>query len=285
MKNIKLITLLFISLYFMISSCKKDETVVIDSSTTSCKDNSTAENLFADMKNVVEEAVSDEGQSNKTGTYSFGACATVSITPAWIDTLTWPKVMTIDFGTTNCTSVYGINRRGKLIITITDRYRNTGSVLTVQPQDYYINDIKVEGTITITNNGLNANNNLEFTVDVVNGKLTYTDLSVTTWISTRTNEWIEGDSTTYFSNGLAGICDDVYLITGTASGVNRNGLAYSVSITSPLRKEICCRWVVSGTLDLIPSGLATRTVDFGSGTCDGNATVTINGNVFNVIMY
>jgi len=194
-------------------------------------------------------------------------------------------VMEIDFGSTNCAGAYGINRRGKLVVTLTDKYRNVGSVLTVQPQNYFINDVKVEGTKTITNNGYNASNNLVYIVNVTNAVITYTDNTTLTWNSTRTNEWIEGDSTTLFTHGLSGICDDIYLITGAANGVNRNGLAYTVTIITPLRKEVCCRWVVSGSLDVIPQGFATRTVDFGLGICDNQATVTINGNVYNVSMW
>jgi len=289
MKNIKIIALITISSLIVMYSCKKDETVEVDNSTLSSTDNGAAENLFADIKKVVEEAADDEGQSgkyasgNKAG-YSFGNCATVSINPSWASP-TWPKVMEIDFGATNCTGSNGINRRGKIVVTLSDRYRNQGSVLTVQPQNYYINDVKVEGTKTLTNNGYNSNNNLEYQVDVSGATITYTDGSVLTWASTRTNEWIEGDSTTLFTHGFSGICDDVYLITGYASGINRNGLAYSVNITSPLRKEICCRWLVSGTIDLVPQGFATRTVDFGTGTCDNQATVTINGNTYNVSMW
>ncbi|MBL4592548.1 MAG: hypothetical protein JKX68_01890 [Flavobacteriales bacterium] len=288
MKNNTLITIVTLFVFLTIYSCKKEETTIIDNSTISSKDNGAAENLFADIKKVVEEAADDEGQSGRTASesaYSFGSCATVSITPAWGDT-TWPKVMEIDFGPTNCAGVYGINRRGKLIVTLTDRYRNVGSVLTVQTQNYFINDVKVEGTKTLTNNGYNLNNHLEYIVNVSNAVITYTDNTTITWNSTRTNEWIEGDSTTWFTNGIAGICDDVYLITGSANGVNRNGLAYTVGITSPLRKSVCCRWVESGTLELVPQGFATRTVDFGvAGNCDNQATVTINGNVYNISMW
>jgi hypothetical protein len=281
MKNITLITL---SLFLIINSCKKDEEIIIDNQTTSSKDNGAAENLFADIKRVVEEAANDEGQSGKKAGYSFGPCATVSTTPAWTNP-TFPKVMTIDFGSTNCMGNYGINRRGIIQVTITGSYMDSGSVLTVQPQNYFVNDIKIEGTKTLTNNGYNVNNNLNFTVNVVNGTITYTDGTQATWASTRNNEWIEGDSTNLFTHGFPGLCDDVYLITGSANGVNRNGLAYTVSITSPLRKEICCRWVVSGSLDIVPNGLATRTVDFGTGACDALATITINGNTYNVYMY
>jgi len=286
MRRFKYISGLVLIALLVVYSCKKDETVLIDNETTSSKDNGIAENLYADIKRVVEEAADDEGQSSKMASYSFGACATVTTVPNWADT-TFPKVMTIDFGSANCVGANGINRRGQIIVTLTDRYRTVGSVLTIQPQNYFVEDVQVEGTKTLTNTGYNTSNNLEYQVDVVNGRLTYTDGTITTWASTRTNEWIEGDSTTFFTHGLAGICDDVYLITGSASGVNRNGLNYSVNIVSgsPLRKEICCRWLVSGILEITPAGMAVRMVNYGGGVCDRQATITINGNTFNVNMF
>lgn len=290
MKKYKLLTYSLLISFLAIQSCKKENDESIDLGTTASQDNGAAENAFADIKRVVEEAADDEGQSAKlsggvkSGSYSFGSCATVSINPGWLDP-NWPKVMEIDFGSTNCQGAYGINRRGKLIVTLTDHYRDSGSTLTIQPQNYHVNDVKVEGTKTITNQGYNTSGNLQFDVDVVNGKLTYTNGDVTTWQSTRINEWVEGDSTTLFTHGLAGICDDVYLITGSASGVSRNNTNYSVTITTPLRKEICCRWLVSGELEVAPNGLHTRYVDFGNGTCDNKATVTINGTSFIVPMF
>jgi hypothetical protein len=288
MKTNNFLTLIALSTLIVFSSCRKDKDVDVDNSTQSSKDNGDAENIFLDIKKVVEEAVDDEGQTAKFGNegkaYTFGACATVNTVPAWGNP-TFPKTMTIDFGPTNCTGYNGVNRRGQLIITITDHYRNAGSVLTIQPQNLYINDVRIDGTKTLTNNGYNSNNHLEYTVQVSNAVITYTDNSTISWNSTRTNEWIAGDSTTLFTHGIPGICDDVYIISGSANGVNRNGLAYSVNITSPLRKEICCRWIVSGVLDIIPQGFATRTVDFGAGACDNNATVTINGNVYNINMW
>lgn len=290
MKTINILSLLILTIALSFFSCKRDgEDTIIDNKVTASRDNANAENMFDDIKKVVQEAADDEGQSNKMGNnpnktgYTFGSCATVSISPAWGDT-TWPKVMEIDFGTVNCTGIYGINRRGKLVVTLTGRYRDVGTTLTIQPQNYYVNDIKVEGTKTISNDGYNTSNHLEFSVNVVNGKLIYPSGGVATWATTRINEWIEGDSTSLFSDGFPGICDDVYLIRGIASGVDQGGNSYTVTITSPLRKEICCRWLVSGTLKIVPNGLDSRIVDFGTGACDNQATVTINNNTFNIPM-
>ncbi len=286
MKNLKLTGLVLFSIVLTTYSCRKDksEVVEVDNSTISSTDNSSAENLFSDMKKVVEEAADDEGQSGKKAGYSFGACATVSTVPAWTNS-TFPKVMEIDFGANNCAGSNGVNRRGKLVVTLTDHFRDSGSVLTVQPQNYFVNDIKVEGTKTITNNGYNASSNLSYNVNVSNAVITFTDNTTITWNSVRTTEWIAGDGTTLFTHGLAGICDDVYSVTGSGSGVNRNGLNYSVVITSPIIKQVCCRWLVSGSLDVLPQGFATRSVDYGGGNCDNKATVTINGNVYNISMW
>jgi hypothetical protein len=281
---LKYMALGLVSIALVTFSCKKDEEEKVDNETTTAQDNAISQNAFDDMKKVVEEAADDEGNTTAKTSFSFGACATVNITPAWSDTATWPKTMTIDFGATNCTGNNGVNRRGKLIVTLSDRFRNSGSVLTVQPQGYYVNDHLVEGTKTITNNGRNSSNNLTFTVQVTNAKITFPAGGSTTWASTRTNEWIAGESTTLFSHGIPGICDDVILITGSASGVSRSGKAYTATITSPLRKEACCRWLVSGVVDIAPSGGLVRTVDFGAGACDNSATVTIAGNTFTFAM-
>lgn len=294
MKTLKIskkVIVVALTLPLVFVSCKKDKEKdpepQPDYSTNSTADNWVAETMFEDVRKVVVEVVDDEGKSaSQKSNFTFGNCATISISPAWNDTLTWPKTLTIDFGTTNCMGNDGRNRRGIITVTISDRYRNPGSVLSVQLQNYHVNDHKIEGTKQITNNGRNSNNNLSFSVQVSNGQITYPNNGgVATWASTRTNEWIAGEATTLFTHGLAGICDDVYLITGSANGVNRGGLAYTMQITSPLRKEICCRWLVSGTIDINPSGMLTRTIDFGNGACDQNASITIAGYTFNFMMY
>ena len=89
MKYVKLLSVLGLLFMVLIYSCKKDKETVVDNSSVSVRDNSMSENLFADIKRVVEEAANDEGQSargEKSGSYSFGTCATVTINPAWVDT-------------------------------------------------------------------------------------------------------------------------------------------------------------------------------------------------------
>ena len=71
--------------------------------------------------------------------------------------------------------------------------------------------------------------------------------------------------------------DDIYSIGGTTTGKNREGRNYTTTITNNLVKKSNCKWITSGTLELSPDGFRTRTVDFGNGSCDDDATFTVNG--------
>lgn len=258
-------------------SCKKAKE---NRSTTTSSDNSIVENAFDDVFKTVNETAEDEGSSKGTKVYSFGNCATVTVTPDWPDT-TFPKSVVVDFGTINCTGTDGRTRRGKIEYTISDRYRNPGSVITVNPVDFFVNDYKVEGQKSITNNGRNQSNNLSYTINVTGGKVTTPEQEVIIWESTRTREWIEGESTTYVTDGIDGIFDDVYSITGNASGTNREGRSFTVTVTEALIVKLSCRWITEGKLEIVPDGLDTRTIDYGDGNCDNEATVTIRNKTYN----
>ncbi len=269
-----LIILCSIGIIFSINSCKKSK---LNKQTTTTMDNGTAENMFADVFKVVNDAAQNTGEVNKTSVSgSSGLCwDTITIDRPFPDT-TFPKTIIIDFGTIGNYCTDGRTRKGKIVAVFTGRYRNAGTVITVTPQNYYVNGHKVEGSKTITNKG-NATGNFIYTV-VVDGKVTTSAGDVIIWKSTRTNEWIEGD-TTFFN-----ICDDVYSITGSANGTNREGRDFTVNITSPLIKQICCKWIKKGTIEIIPEDLATRTVDFGDGACDDIITVKIKKRTYTIYL-
>ncbi|MFH2143454.1 MAG: hypothetical protein ABIJ97_13600 [Bacteroidota bacterium] len=278
-KFIYIITLLSLSV-IALYSCKKFKE---NRSTTSSADNSLAENAFDDVFKVVNETAEDENPNKSTSVYSFGDCAQITINPAWPDT-TFPKEIVIDFGTIDCTGNDGRTRRGSIEYTITDRYRNSSSVITVTPNNYFVNDYKIEGLKKITNNGRNSNNNLNYTINVSNGKVTTPEDDIITWQSTRNREWIEGEATTFLTDGNNGIMDDVYSITGNASGVSRNGTDFTVNITEALIAKLNCRWITKGKLEIIPDGLKTRKINYGDGTCDNEATVEIENRTYNIIL-
>ncbi len=268
--------------FFFLSSCKKDK---IDSDTTSSEDNSLAENMFEDVFKVVDETLkSNDLDDNKSYVfnYNYGDCATVTISPFGHGV--FPKTITVDFGDSNCEGNDGVFRRGKIITTITDYYRNDDCVITTTLDNYYVNDYKVEGTKTVTNQGRNDAGHLHYTIEVTDATITSPEGEEITWQSNRTREWIEGEETTVLTDGLAGILDDVYSITGSSSGVNRFGKSYTITITKALRVEADCFWISEGTIEIAPEDRKIRTLDYGDGTCDNNATVTIDGKTYNIIL-
>lgn len=260
------------------TSCKKRRD---NRSTITSQDNAAAEAGFDDVFKVTESAIKDNDLEKAGSAFAsiYGNCATVTVTPPLPDT-TFPKTITIDFGTTNCQDSYGVERRGVITAVITGKYRDIGTTITVTPQNYYLNDNKIEGTKTVQNIGPNSSGNTEFTVEISNAKITYTDGHYTTYESSRVREWVIGEST----DGLVGILDDEYDITGTASGVDRNGRNYDMTIISPLRVAVLCKWVKQGIVEIQPEDLYLRTVDFGNGDCDATVNVEINGNTYTFIM-
>ena len=263
MMNRKSLALLASALLVLVA-CKKEKDEEIDLDYTSASDNARAEDAFSDMLSEVDKAVDANGLRD-----ADDACApTVTF-----DTLTSPRTITIDFGTVNCTANNGRERRGRILVSYTGHYREPGTVIIITPDNYYVNDNHVQGTKTVINLGENSDGHLQFSV-VVDGTLTAGDGSWTaTHHANRTRTWVEGE-------GTATIFDDVYLITGGGSGVNRNGNAYTVNIINALRVRMDCQFITAGTVEVTPENKPTRTIDYGNGSCDGAITITVNGHTF-----
>ncbi len=273
MKKITLAFTVMMAALLMFSSCKKNNPV--DNDFSAVKDDAFAESTFDNVTNLADEAyaLSTNGHFKSSDNIFLGDCATVTL-----DTTTFPYEMTIDFGDTNCLGTDGRYRRGKIIVTFTGRYWRPGTIITTTFDEYYVNDNQVEGTKVVTNNGFNDAGNMNWDI-AVNGMITLANGEGTiTWNSQRNREWIEGISTPFNR------WDNIYLITGDAHGERANGLHWTRQITNPLRIELACRFIVSGTVKVIPEGKPVRILDFGDGNCDNEATVTVNGNTYTIYL-
>jgi hypothetical protein len=72
------------------------------------------------------------------------------------------------------------------------------------------------------------------------------------------------------------LSDDAYDITGSANGINRKGNAFTATITTALHVQAGCPYIESGVVEHTVNN-KTYTLDFGNGTCDNQATITVNG--------
>lgn len=272
--------IVLLAVVFSMSSCRK--AAIFDSS----DDNAIAESNANDVMKVVESGAKEsemEG-SNKVPIFSliYGSCATITVSPALPDS-SFPKTMVIDFGTSGCVGDDGRTRKGKITVVMTDFYRKAGAEFSIVTDNYSVNDYKVDLSKTIKNEGYNSDNHLYYSIHA-DATVTTPDNETITWTSDRTRTWIEGESTSFATNGIAGVLDDVYLVNGTASGVNREGRAYTAKTTKDLRIELSCQWIVEGIIEITPDQMDTAIIDFGSGTCDDEASVTIGKKTKNITL-
>lgn len=270
------------------TACKKDEEKPVEEETSydnssAPKSNAVIESAYDEMSNISDQAINGDLQyynspkvtvfyaSKEEIVYDKTECNVV-IT---IDTLSTTRSVTVDWGNTNCDCYDGKQRRGKIITTFTGKYRDVGTVITHTPENYYVNDNKIEGSRSVTNMGLNAENKPYFNVSV-NGLVTMSTGEVFTYTSTRTRTRVGGFAT------VLNFLDDEYEISGTASASSSNGNGYEAEITEPLLIKVGCGYISKGILEFTPTGKLKRTINYGDGTCDATFTVTIAGQTYTI---
>jgi hypothetical protein len=265
-KQISAIFLGVLLAVFLFSSCAKDEKADNTKDVNLASDEAMSDKMFSDVQDIVDEAINASLKSTEDDTIFMGPCVTKTI-----DTIGFPHTVTVDFGLTNCLCADGKYRRGKIISTFTGRYRIAGTVITHTFDNYFVNDNQLLGTRTVTNNGLNNNGNMTWTVHVDGQVIKANNAGTITRIADRVREWTEGSETPHRKR------DDLYLTTGTSTVTNEEGLTHTSTITKALEKHMDCRWISSGTVEIQRTEKPLKVLDYGNGECDDLATVTING--------
>jgi hypothetical protein len=267
-------TILSASMFY---SCSKDDSP--DNATP--PEDLTAQELTAAriQSDLVFDDVSSEvlqvtlnGTTGAASTTS-AACATVTISPQ--DLTTWPKTITIDYGSTGCTGINGWVRKGKISYTLTKLPRETGAVVNVSFDNYFVNGYKLEGSYSITNNR-STDANLNITTRLVNGKITYPDGKWYTRTSTINWQQVAGSAT-------ASVLDDEFNVTGEAVIKSSANNELITSSKTPLLRKVTCGNFVSGQLNVAYNGIA-GVLDFGGGTCDKKATLSLGTRNYEVTL-
>jgi hypothetical protein len=261
---------LVVALAITFNSCQKEEENT-NNDNLIVKDFAIAESIIDDVSDIVDQGYRKGLGGLKSELNDFNRlspCATITF-----DTTAIPWVLTIDFGEENCLCADNKWRRGQIITTITGPFFQPGAVRTTTFNEYYVNDNHIEGTRTATNLGPNDDGHPQRQL-LVDGTVTLiSNGAVITWQVERLRTWIEGYTTPVWY-------DDVFLITGSGTHSHSNGGGFTRTITEPLRKELSCVHFVSGIVQTVPLNRPTRTLDYGDGTCDNIATLTIGDQTF-----
>ena len=222
----------------------------------------------ADAECVLYElfSIANESCLSTPGIRSYISCATLTS-----DTLGTPRVLTIDFGAA-CVGTNGRTRSGKMIIYQTGFYSTTGSSGIVYFNDFYLNGYNVDGNFSITK--------------TTSGYRIYASSLSFMAPDSSYHIRINGTQTFIQTSGNATFIadDDTFSVTGIFSVTGKRGGQFTCTIdnANPIFFNGICGEPVSGKLTIAPAGLVERPLDFGSGTCDGQFLLYLNGEANNL---
>jgi hypothetical protein len=264
----------FASLTISFTACQRERGAALEEIETTfelSEDQAITDNLNQDAGDLLEEAAAKNNLLGGDGTCNVptnmnwtGNCAIITVTGNFPS-----KTIKIDFGT-GCTSPSGVTRKGVINIVLTDSVRKPGSIATTTFDNYYVNGFKKEGTIIRTNTTAVNSGTRSFNRTVNNGKITSPAGRVWTHSSNVTITQIAGVSTP------CDLTDDVYTLAGTRTATNTKGKTRTSTTQTPLQKKMNCANIDQGILNVQGTN-HTAVIDFGNGTCDNLATISIDG--------
>jgi hypothetical protein len=283
----------------LVSSCKKKEATQ-DSDTSGASDNHLAENTSSDIVSMGAQA-----SDNSTATLSTyrnangGSHEILGLTCATVVRDTVAKTITVSFnGSSPCAD--GRTRSGSITYSYANstngatHYRDPGFELNVTANNYMVDgntviiNNKTIKNITPTGfNPANTNETWSITSSLTINKASGGSVS---WTCNRVKTLL--NTSTVYTNAATPIDWRHARVgfTGNASGSRSNGETFTVNITNQLVRDFGgCELsgrapFIEGTFTYSPSGKAERTFDYGNGSCDFSATVTINGVTHNITL-
>jgi hypothetical protein len=250
-----------------------------DDSTPPAEVNFSAENTAraAQTDNIIESTfdIMENGYVENSGSRApgqaslFPECTLITVQPNGDG-----GTITLDFGD-SCELRNGAVVSGKVLLEYGPIENATRTIEYVY-QDFTYNSHGVTGGGTILRELSNKNGNPQSTVSgsivvaFANSTVTATRTGV------RVAEWTVGVDTGTWA-------DNVYEITGNWNTQLSNGFERSGEVTEALIRKLSCPWLVSGALQVEQENL-TAVIDFGEGECDAQATITINGQPYPIIL-
>lgn len=209
----------------------------------------------------------------------------VSITLQRPGSSPFPVRVTIDFGG-GCPARDGRVRSGRIITEYTARLTEPGAQATTTFDNYQIDSLRISGTHVLQNVSTPATGPIvsrRYKITVTDGRIERPNGSYVQWNGQRLLEQIEGGAT-------QAAFDDVFLVTGSSSGTLRTGdliSTWTAQIETPLRKSFICRWILEGSVRVhrglgAGGGRWDGVLDYGTGGCDNQATLTLNNSTYQI---
>ncbi len=294
---------------------KKETTTTPDTSTTSTSDNNTAQQHAHDLTNIGSEGIENNNNTLSTYKLANGGSLLTPMNGSInVNINTTAKTMDVTFNNCLCSDNRTRNGLVHYDWSQSTAgavwYRDSGMVLNITTPN---NTYSVDGyTVQVNNKQIK---NIGRVLVGTNLQLTWTDNSNITIIKPASagggniqwqGNWsiallntgaytyttYDGTTTNYnypsVFNGYGGSITNyinwskaLVSVSGTFGGTASDGETYTGNISTPLILNFNCTppWTrylyASGVLNFTPTGKTTRTINYGSGTCDLTYVVTI----------
>lgn len=272
MKNV----IYYLVLAFSLLACRKDD----NNNEPAPADASVAKYLFDAVRDEVDQQVNNQAILNglrDDDSGPRGGCATVTVTPLGN---TFPKTVTIVFPD-NCTTFAGASIEGTVVINISGKVREAGTVAVFSLKDFKYKSFLISGNYNVRFNGANSH-----TTTISDGKVITPAGKTITYSAINSATQTEGTGTTFRTNPANFMQDDVYEITTNSQGINSNGNAFKVTTEKSLIYKVACQWITSGKLMINEESRPNITafIDYGDGTCDNKAILTFNSRTIEITL-
>lgn len=265
-KGLNLFGMLLLTV-LLIYSCKKEESVEFEEEQTfnvaELKASDETELISEEVLNIAEDVyATDEIIETSKSFYSSDYLPDcVTITTVVTSTT---KEKSIDFGE-GCELPNGNVLSGIIYLSYSKEMDLAIQTLSLDLENFVFNGVAVEGSAAVERMRSNANGNPQAEA-VASFSSEWPDGTTASFTGNRTREWIEG-----FGTGFWG--DNVFLISGEGTYTGKSGNVFMKETITPLRRELACRFIVSGILEISRND-ATASLDFGDGSCDAIGVLT-----------
>ncbi|WP_370089656.1 hypothetical protein [Ekhidna sp.] len=264
----KLLFITAIAFATFLTSCSKDEEVGTSDilEEMDAEADAALESNYEDIDMIAEAGVAFTDESGRVERDEILDCADVTHDQE-------NKTITIDYGD-GCEIRGGRILKGKIIIEYNERKLIPGAYRIITLEDFYIDEVHVEGTRTLTNISESLEDDPTFSIELVGGKLSFPDGTTATRDAEHVKTWIRA------SNPL----NDEWHVDGEANGSNRRDVRYEIEILETLIFKRSCRasrvFIPVAGIKQVTFGDNVAVIDYGDGACDNEVTITLNGETF-----
>lgn len=263
--NSKLLMLFVVSSFFLVS-CNNSDTVDLNEQISIDEVTILAEvdDVSDEVNNIIDDfLVENEDFSKSTAVEGKIEDLLPCVTKTIVFTTT-AKEVTLDFGE-GCELPSGNVLSGKILMSYAIDTDVNSLTVTHMYENFYFNEISIEGGNSIVRIRENENGNPQSTI-TFGTTLTWPDGVYASRQGSKVRGWVEGYGSGTFD-------DNVFLITGNWIATFRDGTVLSANVIEPLRREMACRFIVSGIIELQKNDIS-GTLNFGDGSCDNVAILT-----------